>query len=619
MAGYKYFKAKLRLSFRVSSSKYLYGKLIASVDPYGTEWNHQNTVERMSGLPHVLLSASESSTVVLDVPFINQKRAIDLTNYRDEEFCHTVLRVLHPLHNTDGTTGKAVVTMYAQFLDVKLGLPFSFVPESKKHEIMEAEVKSRMKSVSSRFEATKSNKMAIMRSRVMKKASPFLEKATEVAETVANIAMVASMIGLNKPVTTDKVTSVTSIPDIDLMSGNGLSHAVKVGYDVDNSVSTAPICGVEGDEMLLTNIVSTPMISISTAFLPGTIPTPLGIAGPQIDFAGPFKPTYVDWVSNQFLYVSGSFKYKFYITAGLFQAIRLVFYLAPDSIEAVEWESCYHKIVDVQGDTEVSFKVPYMNEYVMDSTIKPTTTPAVWCKVLSWSTPNPTVSAPIYIAVYKAGCSDMKFGCPLEKITYLQSNPRNDFALDFEFLHQHMTEYQHEGIVIGEEIKSVRDIIHRLVPYYNVSKLSIIEPYDFNGNATPSFHMGLEMWGDLFKFYRGSIRVAVLGKKCSQVGNLTLRTVPVSGYPNYNLPFVKFMDKDSGIAQIEIPYYNDKPFNTTYQSHPLQVLMSGIDEGFLLKGAGDDFSFGFLVPPTTIPTIPPFGFGVNQVRTWYNI
>jgi hypothetical protein len=218
-----------------------------------------------------------------------------------------------------------------------------------------------------------------------------------------------------------------------------------------------------------------------------------------------------------------------------------------------------------------------MNEYVMNSTIKPTTTPAIWCKVLSWSTPNPTVSAPIYIAVYKAGCSDMKFGCPLEKITYLQSNPRNDFALDFEFLHQHMTEYQHEGIVIGEEIKSVRDIIHRLVPYYNVSKLSIIEPYDFNGNATPSFHMGLEMWGDLFKFYRGSIRVAVLGKKCSQVGNLTLRTVPVSGYPNYNLPFVKFMDKDSGIAQIEIPYYNDKPFNTTYQSHPLQVLMSGID------------------------------------------
>jgi hypothetical protein len=39
----------------------------------------------------------------------------------------------------------------------------------------------------------------------------------------------------------------------------------------------------------------------------------------------------------------------------------------------------------------------------------------------------------------------------------------------------------------------------------------------------------------------------------------------------------------------------------------------------MLKGAGDDFSFGFLVPPTTIPTIPPFGFGVNQVRTWYNI
>ena len=256
-----------------------------------------------------------------------------------------------------------------------------------------------------------------MRTREGKKMTPFLEKAHQIAETVANVAMVASLVGLDKPVTVDKTSSVSVVQDLDFMSGNGISHATKVGYDVDNAVSTSPICGTQGDEMSLINIVQTPMLSLNTAFVSGTLPTLLGIAGPQIDFSGPFKPTYVDWVSNQFGFVSGSIKYKIYITAGLFQSIRCVFYLAPDSTTATEWEGCYHKVVDIQGDTSVSFRVPYMNEYVMNSTRKPTTTPAIWCKILSWSTPNPTVSAPMYMAVYKAGCDDMKFGCPLSLIS----------------------------------------------------------------------------------------------------------------------------------------------------------------------------------------------------------
>lgn len=613
-----YFKATVRFSFRLSSSKYVYGMLIVSANPFPTTNIHDSNAYLCSGLPHVLLSASESSTCVLDVPFVSDKRALMINNHFADEMCRVKIRVLAPLRNTDGTTASATLTVFAQFLDAKLAGPYSFTTESR----TEASLKGKMASISSTFDDKVAKPIRLMRNKVDKTVSPFLETAEKVGAVINTLATVASIVGLDKPVTTDRNTTVVSIPDVDLMSGNGISHAVKVGYDVDNAVATAPICSYPGDEMNLLNIVSTPMISSVITMVSGTVPLPICLAGVQIDSGGPFRCTYLDWVANQFLFVSGSIKYKIYITAGLFQAIRLVFYLAPDQFTNVEWENCYHKVVDVQGDTQVDFTLPYMTPYVVDSTRFPSQTPCVWVKILGWSTPNPTVSAPITLIVYKAGDKDMQFGCPLEKSINLESNPRVDFAKDFAFLHDHMTNYKHDGIVFGENLISVRDIVHRLAPYHVISPTETVKPYDTAGMNGQFMH--LEMWGQIFKFYRGSIRVAFLGKSNNQVSAVNLRTPNAAGYPNYWLPFAKFGDKNMGILQVEVPWYCSRPYiptaptTTGTETHPLEVCMCSTEKAQVLKGAGDDFSFGFLMPPLEWPHEPSGSIGVSALRSYYD-
>ncbi|APG77911.1 hypothetical protein [Changjiang crawfish virus 4] len=619
---YYYFKGTIRLSMRLSASKYVYGQLLASANPFPLNSAHDTNVFRSSGLPHVILSASESSTVVLDIPFINNKRALIIPNHDGSEMARVKIRVLAPLRNTDGTTASATLTVFAQFLDVKLALPFSFTPESNSSK--EADLKGKMASISSKFESHVSNPLKIMRQKIDKQVSPFLETAEKIGKVAGTIATVASLVGLNKPVTTDRTSSITVIPDLDMMSGNGISHAVKVGYDVDNGVSTAPICGFEGDEMNLLNIVSVPMISGVFTLINGTEPLPICPAGPQIDFSGPFKINYVDWVCSQFLYVSGSFKYKIYIAAGLFQAIRLVFYLCPDQYDSTEWENCYHKVVDVQGDTEVEFKLPYMNPYVAESTRLPTQTPCVWVRILGWSTPNPSVPAPITLTVYKAGDKDMQFGCPLEKYVKLESNPRADFAQDFEFMDFHMKNYKHQGVLFGETIESIRDLIHRLAPQYTVAPNANFRPYLTSGvGSTPGNYYHLEMWGVLFKFYRGSIRLAIHGKKNTAVSAMTIKLPSYPGYAEMWLPFAKMSDKNQGLMQIEIPWYSDKPYQPTIPStynnegFPVEVRYSSVETAFLFKGAGDDFSFGYLMPPLTAPLPAPSSYGAQALSAFY--
>jgi hypothetical protein len=444
--------------------------------------------------------------------------------------------------------------------------------------------------------------------------------AMEVGETVATALAV---VGLDKPPTQDRNTMVTSIPDLDLMTANGVAHSVSVGHMVEHAVSVDPLVPGEGDVMKLTNICMVPSLILSATMINGTLPLPICIAGPLVDQGSNFRPAYVDWVANQFLYVSGTMKYKIYVTAGLFQAIRIVLFLCPDQYDATLWQDCYHKVYDIQGDTEIEFSLPYMCRNVMNSTRFPDKTPCVWVQVLSWSTPNPTVSAPIYLNIYKSGGSDMQFGTLLEKTIVLESNPRADFAQDFEYFDHHMKSYETDGLVIGEKIESVREIVHRMAPYGTMAPNSFVRPYTFT--ATNNTFMHLEMWGSIFKFYRGSIRVAVVPKSCTQNSALVVRVPQNAGYPSYNLPFVKYGDKNMGLMQVEAPHFAAVPLLATRQGtqnsipHPLEVVLCGKpgDNFVLMKGGGDDFSFSFLMPPTKLPTTTPTTMGVSALQTYF--
>jgi len=273
-------------------------------------------------------------------------------------------------------------------------------------------------------------------------------------------------------------------------------------------------------------------------------------------------------------------------------SVRGVIYLANGSGQ--DWQDCYHRVVDIQGDSEIDFIVPYCPKIVTRS-ITESTNFGVWFKVLSWSQPNPTPSLPIYLNTYKAAANDFQFGVLLDKQFDVQCNPRNDFNNDFPPMHPSMTGYSPEKLVFGEKYTTMREMVHRYTPYGQVGASqrygTTITPYDLpvSGKAL----LGIEMWGLCFMFYRGSIRFKFMLNSSGENNNnkgsmyMTVDSNPIQGSAIAMSP--------SGQIDCEVPYYYNQLMIQTNlaPNHPL-YLMNDLSPRFMSKAAGDDFSFHWL-------------------------
>jgi hypothetical protein len=299
------------------------------------------------------------------------------------------------------------------------------------------------------------------------------------------------------------------------------------------------------------------------------------------------------------------------------QAVRLVFFLSDDDTIEQDWTNNYHKVVDVQGDTEVEMMLPYSAKQVMMSGSGPIVH-TLWVKVLNYSSPSPTVNAPIYLNVYKAGAEDMQFGNLLERCVFrLESNPRVDFAKKFSPLHEKMTGYGHEGIVNGENYTSLREVIHKYFPIRSMGANGAGLVYNSAGEVgtgtTQKVHIGLEAFMTIFKFHRGSIRFKLLSNN-TKFGAVYLRELAKDSW----CQCIAFTSAQNPVAEFEVPFWSNVAFKRTdIDQNNLQFWSKGTYLSFILKAGGDDFSGHFLMPPDSWPSMNvPVNLGMNGLGTW---
>jgi hypothetical protein len=544
------------------------------------------------------LSATASEACVCDVPFINDKRFIDLRSYGDAEMGSFRVVVLNPLTDIQGNVASANILVTAQFVDGKVLLPHHFNPQSK----VEAVAKSKDGIISGTIEATTSIPSVLGN-------IPGLKPYTNVFNTIAKpAASLARMVGLSKPNSVASTTVVKPYIYSGINHGKGLDYTEKLAMDPANQISTAPdVGGISEDEMLLSHIVGTPMLD--GVFTVTDTPLAIEIMSTHRKST---EFTFVDFIGNLFRYASGSYKVKVYITASQMHAVRGVFYLSDGS--TADWQNCYHKVIDIQGDTEVSFMVPYCNNLIASSESAPNEFD-VYFKVLAWSQPDATASTPIYLNVYKAGGSDMKFGGPREVGFQTQSNPRKDFAVEFDPLHEQMTGYKTDGLIYGEQFNSLRELAHRYHAYGVISSNTANKTYN-DGFNTPACYLGIEMYGLLYKFWRGSINLRLL-QRDQKFG--MVRAVLTDG-TRYEA--VAFSNPNMPSIDANIPYYYGTLFRQQRHvtNEPIRYTMSykaGDLPRFLMKSAGDDFSYHFLsaIPLGTFVD-PPTGLGEVALQTW---
>jgi hypothetical protein len=618
ISDFSYFRAAIRMTFRVVSNQFFSGKLLANFVP-NTNYNQtgtlQTSVYSMSGFNHVLLDAKAGDAVIFDIPFVYYFRYLSLNTNTSSHMGTVYLNVMNPLQDVStGTACSAQVFVTAQFIDPELYIPFSpnslllqnfdeFVPHST---LDEAKEKSEKGVISSTLDAT--SDVSAMIGRV-----PFMKPYADIFRSVAKPASsMFKMFGLNKP-TTLAMTQISKInPFMDLNTFGGVDTSLKLAGDPENRITTDPVTGGQTvDEMDLSYIAGVPMWVNTFPVLQSSVGLP-GVPISDMNFS---QACYCDYICNFFDVVTGTWKFKFYITASQFQSVRLVFWLNQTSATS-HWENCYHQIVDVQGSTDVEMSIPYMLE--QPATGADYANPMyLLMSVLSFNQPDLTLNVPIYVNVYKAMSNAQFFGL-LDVSFQPQCNPRSDFAKEFPPIHASAKPFNIHNVIYGDEYRSLREVLHRYWFYYQTSQAGI-EPlvYDYNykvfGTSTTKYISGIEAFGQLFLFYRGSIRL-----KFIQGDNVARNIFVVKGDATAAPVYVgsAVSCTTNPLIEIEIPYYYNSYYCLTRQqtgyNQPLTYVTSqpsGGNTTFLCKAAGDDFSFMHLAPP------PPGAFLPNPQYT----
>lgn len=613
--GFRYFRSAIKLTIRVTSPRTVAGKLIAAYSPC---WNLNPTfgdgsntdtgtdaldkVSNTSGYDHTLVSASSSETVELLVPYISVYRALDLTSWHSGEIAYVTFSVLHPLVSNDAIVPDAEVTVFASFVEPEAFLPGEYtVSEPIAHVYPQSD-----------FHGSKEYTPGSQGAKPKKIVAPNTRQDSRVIN-----------------------------PFFDFCSSTGESTAVNVAAQQDAALNPSIVAGGRNvDEMSLNHIISTPMLRTTSTFnAVTTVPVEIPVVAVR-DAVG-WQHDYLGFIANQFQYYTGSIKVKIYITSTIFTNARLMFFLAPSGSSPTKdaWKSCYHKQVEVQGDGEVDFMIPYNAVPFASRTSSNETQLGLFYRVLSYTTP--TAGTNSYLAVYRAAGPDLKFSVMKERCFTLhsgftiQSNPRADFGKEFEKFAPDTIGYDGTLVTSSDSYSHLNDLLGRYFAYQDTDDYDLTHPdranlFQYNGalndngatTANASFIYGIEMFMLLFLFNRGSVKFKILASNRPIRRNWTASTVDYSQLlgrgdagavrnayltvHGHVIPGAVMDTPVNPVLDLTFPHYSAFPIRANRKQSGLYgttdwfvywSLMNSRPEAFICKAAGRDFQLHYLVPP----------------------
>jgi len=258
-----------------------------------------------------------------------------------------------------------------------------------------------------------------------------------------------------------------------------------------------------------------------------------------------------------------------------------------------------HRVVQVQGPTELSMTIPFCVQqmaaptYLFGTANTPYT---LYCQVLAFTQSDNSIPNPIYISTYKAAASDFKVQCPRDMSYICQCNPRDDFNEDFEPIAPGVTGYNHTGFVAGEEITTIRQMIHKFTPIAVLSAAQDTPIITTAISSTPI--MGTNLYRIFYRFWRGSVRFKYFTAKSAVYWQTHMQMSNANGFmTGYHGLTVTAPTMNT--SEGEYPYYSPVLFDVTTSPGvwPRYVHKNNADQEYLFTAAGDDFSFHFLQPP----------------------
>jgi hypothetical protein len=380
-----------------------------------------------------------------------------------------------------------------------------------------------------------------------------------------------------------------------------------------------------------------------------------------------YYPTLGQYVANRFYYWRGSVRFRFSFTKTDYHTGRLLFQYTPNNeaglaLPAPMQNTCYSQILDLKESSELTMEIPFtsnklwlptsfddinsnmgtiyvsvLNRLSATDTVAPIVPCLVWMSFgddFRVARPNDSNYKPAVVLVSGAKLASDEETPIVEESDFLklQSDTISSGILGNDnftplFGPNAIGNQEAEESCIGDSITSVRTAIKRFSEYVSL----VGQTYSISADYFPvAFYTGaawertgcdnLAYFGAIYRFYRGSMRYKFF---CNQNDNLgpvrTSLQYATTGNPPTVGPGASWFAKGSWPQHVSHTHHNNFHEVTVPFYRNTRIVPMGGQVGTIapylqfetrvssmhtvLRAAGDDLSFGWLVGP------PPLVFG----------
>lgn len=427
---FQYFRAGVRIQFKMNSTPYHQGALIVGALPICN--TNFYTVWMLSGMKPVVLSASVQDSATIDLPYLNPVPWLTLPAPPTCAIGSFTLAELNPLITSSPSIPASVtVTVLASFLNPQVA---GFI-----------ETATAQSSINTRFTGIKAQSAGLnpnargfgktnneAKSKVLAgiDSASKSENAGPIGKIIGGVSEVVKMLPIVGPIYAPIAKFISTYArNLDFPTSNEAQHPMW-SYQFKNQNScrglslAEPLAmypnalladndfGMESSDMTVSAFAQVPMFSYYTSFsTSGTKFTMAVTPMDQLDSNAHNVVDYLQFAAANFAYWRGSIKYLLHFVSSAFYSAR--FRISYSRVAASTPDGDLPtQIIDVKGDSIVEITIPYLwNTYWRQTQqIGINLTPQLTIEMITPISGSSAPSSPlIYLNVWRSGGEDIQF------------------------------------------------------------------------------------------------------------------------------------------------------------------------------------------------------------------
>jgi hypothetical protein len=668
---YQFMTADVEVEIKVQATVFHYGKLLIAWLPWCLVGHYKfGNLYTASQCNSQIISASSQKSIRFKIPWSGPTAAWNQSITTNTGFIGSMnVYVLNPLNST-GATGTVTVPVqiFAKFSNVRLSAPtlnnsyFMAKNLGFKAQMKSEQAKKSEGVITSTLNAVKGIMPVVSLIPGVGSASGVISKGLDLATSFT------SALGLNKPQNVAPTNPVLQplVNNLALMEGLVTDHSLAV--TPSNATANQGVYNMEDEHSLLKLAMKPGILEANWSFdgssvvytvvktyklTPNMCPTYSYVATPTI-YRSFFTPM-AAVASNFYAWRGGiKFCFSFSLPAMLSCRIRIAWHPTIGELPVTmgaEGGNVISMIVDLSGDTDVCFTVPYLQE-ILSLPCNDSWSVGSYNGGISISILGPVVSASstgsttINCTTWVAAASDMQFILPFERsVTTSRNYDTTNVVGSGTVIAQMKTEEEAmntidqifekdfpsilpsesvelKNVFDGDTVLDVRTLLHRFQQTTTLAGAAVTNNWVFvsDENTGENSYNLFNLW---FMFYKGSkhyklvqlvnglannISGFLLAEQAFDDTGTQITPTGRNSFGRLGLAMENFPYKPS--LEVRLPHYSRFPFNTTQQHSILTNSQDGRQSylavywqpsttttdqpGFrVLMSIGDDWSFGW--------------------------